>query len=423
MKTTTTFSILIWINASRAKNNEAEIFARITVNQKRANISLKRKININFWDKSKSKAKGNSQNARVLNQYLDQVKADLFRAHQELNNQGKLITAQLIKSTFLGEGENHKSLRNLFDYHSGKINGTFAVGTIRNYAVTERYIFKFLNEKVKTSDIYLKQLNYKFICDFENYLHCFWPKGHPKAMGQNTVMKHIQRLRKLITLSYHLEWLQKDPFIRWKPTFEKTNRQFLSANELSNLETFEFISERLERVRDLFVFSCYTGISYIDIMKLTKTNIHLGIDGNNWIITKRHKTNTTVKVPLLNKSQNIVSKYEHHPITMVSGTLLPPITNEKLNLYLKEVANFCGIKKNLTFHMARHTFATTVTLTNGVPIETVSKLLGHTKLSTTQIYAKVIERKVSDDMNALKLILNKIEEKKEVTNNKSTGSV
>lgn len=405
MKTSKTFSILIWINASRAKNNVAEIFARITVNQKRANISLKRKININSWDKLKSRAKGNSQSARLLNQYLDQVKSKFIMVHQDLIHQDKLITAQLIKSIYLGEGEDNKSLNDLIKYHSNKIEGTFAEGTIRNYAVTEGYIKKFLEQKMMTSDIFLRQLDYRFICDFENFLHCFWPKGHPKALGQNTVMKHIQRLRKMITLSYHLEWIDKDPFRRWKPTFEKTNRQFLSDSELSNLETYDFISGRLERVRDLFVFSCYTGIAYVDIMKLTKDNLLPGIDGSNWIITKRQKTNTLVKVPLLEKAQFIIGKYENHPITQITGTLLPVITNEKLNAYLKEVANFSGIKKNLTFHMARHTFATTVTLTNGVPIETVSKMLGHTKIATTQIYARVIERKVSDDMKSLKQLL------------------
>jgi len=407
MKTSSTFSILIWINASRAKNNEAEIFARITVNQKRANISLKRKININSWNKSNSRAKGNSQNARLLNQYLDNVKARLVQIHQDLINKDNLLTAKLIKSIYLGEGENCKSLNDLIQYHSSKIEGTFAVGTIRNYGITEKYIFKFLKKNYQTTDIYLKQLDYKFICDFENFLHCFWPKGHPKALGQNTVMKHIQRLRKMITLSYNLEWIDKDPFRRWKPMFEKTYRQFLTENELSNLETYEFISERLDRVRDLFVFSCYTGIAYADIMNLTRNNLLPGIDGNNWIITSRQKTKTLVKVPILQKAQFLIYKYSEHPMTKVTGTLFPIITNEKLNSYLKEVANFAGIKKNLTFHMARHTFATTVTLTNGVPIETVSKMLGHTKISTTQIYAKVIERKVSDDMNILRDVLNK----------------
>jgi len=422
MKTSNTFSILIWINASRAKNNEAELFARVTVNQKRANISLKLKVNIDTWDKFKSRLKGNGEKARIQNQYIEQVKAKLHKIHIDLNNQEKLITAKLIKSNFLGEGENHKTLNEIIRYHSSKTKTTFAKGTIRNYGITENYISKFLEQKMKTTDIYLNQLDYKFICDFEDFLHSLWPKGHPKALGQNTVIKHIQRLRKLVTLSFHLEWIDRDPFVRWKPIFEKTNRQFLSDDELSNLETYDFISERLDRVRDLFVFSCYTGIAYIDVMGLTKDNILMGIDGNNWIITKRQKTKAPIKVPILAKAKEIIDKYDNHPMTQVTGMLLPSISNEKLNAFLKEVANFSGIKKNLTFHMARHTFATTVTLTNGVPIETVSKLLGHTKISTTQIYAKVIERKVSDDMNALKLILIKNKEKNDITSTQSIGS-
>ena len=277
-----------------------------------------------------------------------------------------------------------------------------ASGTIRNFGVTEGYINKYLNRVLKTTDIFIKQLDYKFICDFESFLHCFWPKGHPKAISQNTVMKHIQRLRKMVTLAYHLEWLDRDPFVRWKPTYEKRERGFLSENELSNLESYNLPIERLERVRDLFVFSSYTGISYADIITLNHLNILIGIDGNNWIVSKRQKTRMPIKVPLLDKAQELINKYQGHPMSVITETLFPVITNEKLNLYLKEIADACGIKKNLTFHMARHTFATTVTLSNGVPIETVSKLLGHTKIATTQIYAKVIEKKVSKDMDSLK---------------------
>ncbi|MGJ8550940.1 site-specific integrase [Winogradskyella wichelsiae] len=199
--------------------------------------------------------------------------------------------------------------------------------------------------------------------------------------------------------------MDRDPFVRWKMTYDKTNREFLSEQELKNLEDKVFISERLDRVRDLFVFSCYTGISYVDLMNLTSSHLVLGMDGGNWIMTKRQKTNTIVKVPLLGKALEIITKYKDHPVTKVTESLLPIMTNEKLKVYLKEVANFVGIEKNLTFHMARHTFATTITLSNGVPIETVSKRLGHTKISNTQIYARVLEHKVSGDMKALKDIL------------------
>lgn len=402
MRSTNTFSTTFWADLKKATNDEVLIYVRVTVNGKRTNISTKRKIAVSLWDAKMKKARGTSSEARQVNLYLEQVKTQLFQYYQDLKFKGELITAQIIKAHFIGETESHKTLQNLIDYHRRKIETTLSRGTIRNFGVTEGYIKRFLHNVLKTSDVYLKQLNYKFICDFEDYLHTYWPKGHPKAMGHNTVMKHLQRFRKIVTLAFHIEWLDKDPFIRWKPTWEKREREFLSENELSNLETYYFPIDRLDRVRDLFVFSCYTGISYTDIIKLTPEHIHKGIDGNNWIITERQKTKTPVKIPLLDKAQELIEKYADHPITQVTETLFPVITNEKINLYLKEVANACGIRKNLTFHMARHTFATTVTLSNGVPIETVSKLLGHTKIATTQIYARVIERKVSEDMEMLR---------------------
>lgn len=398
MKTSHTFSILFWINNSRTTNGKSELFARITVNGKRANIGLKRKVFMDQWDIGSKRVKGNSSESRQINSQIDQTRAQIYEIYQELKYKNEFITAQLIKAKFNGEDGNSKTLQKILKYHSRKIENTLAPGTIRNFGVTENYINRFLEKKRKTSDVYLKQLNYKFISDFETFLVGYYPTGHPKAMSHNTVMKHLQRLRKIITLAYHLEWIEKDPFIRWKPTYEPTQREFLNANELSNLETYNFPLERLDRVRDLFVFSCYTGISYTDIIKLTKDNIVMGMDANQWIFTKRKKTKTPVKVPLLEKAETIIEKYSNHPVTIISGTLLPVLTNEKINLYLKEIADAVGIKKNLTFHMARHTFATTITLSNGVPIETVSKMLGHTKIVTTQIYARVLDKKISSDM-------------------------
>ena len=403
MKTSKTFTILFWINTSRAKNNQAEIYARITVDGKRVNISLKRKVNVDHWNSSKKRVNGSNAKTKQINSYMDEVYAQLFQIYQDLKFKGELITAQIIKAYYTGEhSDQGKTLRDIMTYHSSKIENTLAPGTIRNFGITENYIFKFLNTVKKTPNIYLKQLNYEFLTDFEIYLSNLLPAGHPKALSHNTVMKHIQRFRKIITLAYHMEWIEKDPFVRWKMTFEKTDREFLSDVELKQLEQKVFISDRLDRVRDLFVFSCYTGISYVDIMNLTSNHMVLGIDGGNWIMTKRQKTNSTIKVPLLPQALDIITKYKDHPMTAVTESLLPVLSNEKLNCYLKEVANFVGIHKNLTFHMARHTFATTVTLSNGVPIETVSKLLGHSKIATTQIYARVLEHKVSNDMNTLR---------------------
>lgn len=415
MRTSNTFSVLFWVNPEKASKGYVLLYARITVNQKRVLISLKRKVPIKSWDSKGQRLRGNSGETRLINETIDQTQSRLFQCYQELSSQGKKVTANLVKARFLGEDENSKSLQTIIKYHSRKIESTLASGSIRNFGITEGYINKFLTKERRTSDVYLKELDYKFLCDFENFLLEYYPKKHPRAMSHNTVMKHIQRLRKIVRMAFHLEWIDKDPFMRWKTTFEKREREFLSPNELSNLETYEFPLERLERVRDLFVFSCYTGISYVDVMGLSLANISMGMDGSNWITTKRQKTKTPIKIPLLDPALELIRKYADHPITQITGSLLPVITNEKLNVYLKEVAILCGIKKNLTFHMARHTFATTVTLSNGVPIETVSKLLGHTKIATTQIYARVLENKVSKDMNALRDVLRLREELKNKT--------
>jgi len=199
-----------------------------------------------------------------------------------------------------------------------------------------------------------------------------------------------------------MEWIERDPFVKFKPKLEKREREFLSKSELQRIDELIISIERLSIVRDLFIFSCYTGISYGDIMTLNRNNVIRGEDGDLWLMANRNKTGTPFKVPILPKTKELILKYENHQRTKFTNKLLPCISNQKLNSYLKEIADLCKIKKNLTFHMARHTFATTVTLTNGVPIETVSKLLGHTKLATTQIYAKVVEKKVSEDMAQLR---------------------
>ncbi|MGB7843550.1 MAG: site-specific integrase, partial [Salinimicrobium sp.] len=205
-----------------------------------------------------------------------------------------------------------------------------------------------------------------------------------------------------VSMAFRMEWIERDPFINFKSRMVKKERDFLTQSELDRLEALACSNSRLTRVKDLFLFSCYTGIAFCDIMLLTKRNVVEGEDGNLWIFTDRKKTATPVKVPLLPQALAIIEQYKSLSKMSKSKSLLPVLSNQKINAYLKEVANLCAIRKHLTFHMARHTFATTVTLTNGVPLETVSKLLGHTKLTTTQIYARVIEKKVSEDMNMLR---------------------
>ena len=409
MKTSSTFSILFWADFSRAKNEQASIYARITVNGKRATISLKRKVLVSNWDVHKNRARGTNQKSRILNSYLDETYNHLFKCYRDLMNEHKLITAQVVKARYFGNDENNRSITDIINYHNEDMVNKLKWGTQKNYYTTQSYISKFLSKFYKTTDLYLRELDYHFIIKFEKYLREYVPEDHQKPMGNNTVMKHIERFRKMITLSHKLGWIQLDPFINFKSKFIKNERGFLSLEELQEIENKQFSIHRLELVKDLFVFSCYTSLSYIDVIHLTADNICIGIDGELWIYYKREKTTKPIRIPLLPKALQIIEKYKSSRKSISQGSIFPKISNQKLNSYLKEIADVCGIKKNLTFHIARHTFATTVTLSNGMPIETVSKLLGHSRISTTQIYAKVIERKVSDDMQKLRAQFNERE--------------
>jgi len=401
------FSLLFWLETSRVQNGMAPIIARITVNGKRANISLQRKVEIVRWSKSRSRATGSSQESVKLNRFLDQFQIDIYETFDQLVKEKAHVSSQSIKARYLGQDSQEPTLLDLVKYHNEKMTVSLTHGTLKNYYTTHRYIKLFLKNKMNTDDLNLSQLSFKFLIDFENYLRSHTPTDHQRKMENNTVMKHIQRLRKMVTMAYKMEWLAKDPFVKFKPTYVRNEREFLSDLELQGIIDKQFRIERLNLVKDLFVFACYTGLSYIDLIQLKMDNISLGIDGNKWIVTNRQKTNNRVKIPLLDIPHQLIDKYCDHPKSVSNGTLFPKMSNQKLNSYLKEIADLCGITKNLTFHIARHTFATTVTLSNGVPIETVSKLLGHSKIATTQIYARVLEHKISSDINSLRNVLRK----------------
>ncbi len=404
MRSNFTFSVLFWLYSGRSKNGKAPIYARISVNGKKLNISLKRRIQINHWDSERQRVKNSTINAKSINQYLDGFYSGLFHSFQQLRIEGKHITPKSVKARFLDEEvENqHFTMKDLVSYHNSNMFPKLHGNTSRLYLTSQKYIFLFLKTKLKLEDIRLDELNYKFILDFENFLRKHKPNHYQKQIGNNAVMKHIQRLRKMVSLAYRLEWIDKDPFSQFKQRLTPTNREYLGSEELQAIEELELQTKRLKTVRDLLVFSCYTGICYTDLMLLTEDNVIMGLDKKYWIITKRQKTHNPVKIPLLKKAMDLIERYKQDSRSVINNTLFPRISNQKMNAYLKEIASEAKIKKNLTFHMARHTFATTVTLTNGVPIETISKMLGHRKLTTTQIYAKVLERKVGEDMEILR---------------------
>ncbi|MDB5156147.1 MAG: integrase, partial [Mucilaginibacter sp.] len=382
-------------------DGKAPIYARITVNGSRIDLSVKRSIEQDNWNANKGMARGSREEIVKLNKYLEQYRSGIVESYQQLLLQKKLITAELVKDKFTGEDQAEFTLYKLMDYHNSEQSQVLEPGTMKNYHTTQKYIKEFIKERFRTSDKYLSELSYKFITDFEYYLRNRVPEKGQKPLNNNGLMKHIERFCKMVNLAVRLEWLDRNPFQAYQLKFDKVEREYLTKDELARIENKHFNIVRLQVVQDLFVFSCYTGLAYIDVFNLTPANLIEKSENNIWIATNRQKTNEPVRVPLLPKALAIIEKYKGHPQALAEGKVLPVLSNQKLNSYLKEIADMCDITKPLTFHIARHTFATTITLTNGVPIETVSKLLGHSKLTTTQIYAKVIESKINDDMAQL----------------------
>lgn len=406
MKPKNTLGINFYVRKNKMKDNMVPIYLTITVNGKRVELSLKQFIAPDEWNAVKQQGRGTRPEILKLNQYIQQVRARITECYRELQLQGKVPTAAMVRNEFLGVSEERPTLLNLVEYHNRSMQGVLSPGTLKNYYTTEKYLKLYLKKKHRVQDFALADLSFLFITDFERFLRTYEPLDHHKPLGNNGVMKHLERLRKMVNMGAKMGWLEKNPFTYYQLKFHKTTRGFLTAEELEAIEQKEFTIPRLKFVRDLFVFSCYTGLAYIDAMHLTPDNITVGIDGENWISISRQKTRQPVLIPILPKAQEIIDEYIDHPRARNLGRIFPGISNQKLNSYLKEVADLCGIHKNITFHLARHTFATTVTLTNGVPLETVSKLLGHSTIQMTQVYAKIVEQKVSQDMMNLRSTLN-----------------
>lgn len=378
MRTANTFGVHFILRMNKEKNGSAPVYVRITVNGARVEMSLKKKVNVLDWNSSRGIAKPKNTDLKILNGFLEQVRGILSSHYQDMVMSKKLITPEAIKNLYLGKGEQENTLQSLMEYHNLHMKEVLAYGTIKNYYTTVKYLKEFLLAQFKKSDIYLSELDYQFITQFEYFLRTYEPTDHHRKMANNGVMKHLERFRKMVRLGVKMEWMDKNPFELYKLKMQKAERDFLTSDELSKIEKKNFSVQRIQYAKDLFVFSCYTGIAYIDVMQLTPDNIFIGTDGNQWIKTVREKTDTSVNVPILPKAAAIIEKYKNNARTIYQGRMFPLISNQKLNSYLKEVADLCGIKKHLTFHLARHTFATSVTLSNGVPIETVSKMLGHT---------------------------------------------
>jgi len=396
-------SVLFYARKSKKTSKGlVPIYIRITVNGQRLEQSIQRYVPAAQWSAAAGRVKGNNEQAHQINRYLDTLNGKVLRLEREMVVDGVAVNFDNFREKWVGLTEAPRMLIEIFQQHNDQMAALIRAGkdyapaTLDRYNTSRDHTQAFLQWKYGLADIDIKRLNFEFVTDLE-----FWLKTQ-RNCSHNTTMKYISNLKKIVNGCIRKGWLLKDPFLGFKTTKQEVEREALTDQELEKIQSKVFLTDRLNYVKDIFLFSCYTGLAYADVKKLKRSEIGLGIDGNNWIFTSRQKTDTQSRIPLLPPALAIIEKYKDYPTCCDSGHVLPVLSNQKMNAYLKEIADVCGISKNLTFHIARHTFATTITLSNGVPIESVSKMLGHRNLKTTQHYAKVLDRKISDDMTLLK---------------------
>ncbi len=400
------FKIKAYCDKQRGKNGVSPLCFKITYNYQRAVITTRVMVNVANWDAKKECVKAGKENYIAVNTLIDKEKSNLNKHFLQLLATESNITATIIKLTYLGKPidqpkPKHKTILDAFEYHLIKQQEKVKIGKITKathtrYLITKNKVVAFMHYQYQVSDMELPDIRLRFVSEFEHYLLTV------QLIQSNTAHKYIKNLKTIMNLAVGLDWIPSNPFNLFKCSYTAPEREILNHEELHLLQHKKIDNKRLAEVRDVFIFCCYTGFAYSDIYNFEHDAMMRGLDNEWWLSTNRQKTGTKESVPLLPVAIEIIEKYKNHPYCVKYNKLLPVNSNQKYNAYLSEIADICNIKKHLTSHIARHTFATTVTLANGVPIETVSSMLGHNSIRTTQIYAKVVEKKVSDDMKLLR---------------------
>lgn len=397
------FGLLFYLKKPKNfKECQRPVFLRITVYGISSEICTKRKCDYSDWNNTAGRIDGQTEFAKSLNSYLDVLQRKVYEARKNLAENDYPVSEENIKTFLQGKDISvHKyMLMEVFKHHNDQMAALvgieYASGTLERYTTTYNHTRSFLEWKYQVSDMDIAKLNYEFIAEYE-----FWLKSVRKC-DHNTTMKYLCNFHKIVKRCLLNGWLQKDPFMGFIMPKREVERTALTELKLEKMANMPISIERLKLVRDIFLFSCYSGLAYADVKKLRLEDIIIGVDGEKWISSKRQKTDVTARIPLLPLALSILEQYHNHPACIIEGRILPVLSNQIMNSYLKEIADSCGITKTLTYHIARHTFATTVTLSNGVPIETVSKMLGHRNLKTTQHYARILDTKISMDMKLLR---------------------
>lgn len=393
---------LLFVKRSRLlKSGEAAIFMRISVNGTRIETNTGKSIEPHLWNQSKERAKGSSKKAIDLNNFIDDTEIRLFQLFQEMQADGSVVTARELYNRFFNIGPHKKVERMLIDTfkeHNAECRALmgrdFELGTIKKYETIVRLLERYIAKKYEAEDLPLTSLDRDFVHGFELYLKI------DRNQQQNTVARYMKGLKKITNRALANEWITKNPFADFKVRTVQTNPTFLSLDEVHTIYRHKFTGA-LDVVRDMFIMAAFTGLAFIDISNLRKEHIVTDNDGNMWIRKPRQKTEIVQNIPLLDIPKAILKKYEDNPKAKKKGTLLPVPCNQVMNRYLKEIGELCGIEKTLTTHVARHTYAT-VCLSQGVRIENVSKMLGHTSIKMTQHYARVLDSSILADMQGIR---------------------
>ena len=392
-----TLSVLFIIKKSKLlKNGEAPVCMRITVNKRVAEVMIKRSILADLWNQKKECSKGKDRVATELNHYINTVRAKVLQIHRELEIDNKPITADIIKDCFYGRDKVQRSLLEVYAEHNEKcralIGKEYTESTVTKFDTSINRLKEYIRSCYHRDDIMLAELDGQFIRDFD-----FWLKTK-KHCQNNSALKHLKNLKKIVRIALANDWIKKDPFYGIHFKQEEVNVEFLSREELDILMNKEFAIKRLEQVRDIFIFCCFTALAFVDVQQLSREHLIKDNNGALWIRKARQKTNQMCNIPVLSIPQRILRKYEDNAECIKKGVLLPVISNQRMNAYLKEIADLCGITKRLTTHVARHTAATVVFLANDVSMENVSKILGHSNIRMTQHYAKVLDSSIMREM-------------------------
>lgn len=372
---------------------------RLTINGERADASIKRFIEPHAWNSAKGKANEKSRGGKDLNLYLDAISANILRIQRDLELDKKEVSAQIILNRYLGKEQSDRhTLMEVFRAHNEKCRAlsgiSLAPATVIRYETTLRLTEEFLQKNYKKEDCYLDEVTNQFIEDFEFFLKTV------RRCCHNTTTKYLLNFKKIIRIALAKGWMKKDPFAQVHFHFEPVEREFLEKQELKAMLNKEITITRLAQVRDIFCFCCLTGLAFTDVQQLRPEHLVADIHGKIWIRKARQKTKNMCNIPLLDEAQKIIDRYRDHPYCQTHGVLLPVCSNQKMNSYLKELADICGIRKNLSTHCARHTFAT-LTLASGATIDNVAKMLGHANVNMTRRYAKVLDSSIMRDMEAV----------------------